>query len=99
MWQSLRFQGIIIFSDKAHGRRRSRELDEDNEANQVSTKDCASEVDGVECYYCHERDSHLSADCPNSNVTVELLNHKYKEFTANNVEADRLNRHKIYRIA
>ena len=87
------------FSDKAHSRRRSRELDEDNEANQVSTKDCASDVDGVECYYCHERDSHLSADCPNSNVTVELLNHKYKEFTANNVEADRLNRHKIYRIA
>ena len=85
--------------DKWQGRRRDREYDGDYGANKVSTDGKAFACDGLQCYFCHERDSHVSENCPNSTVTVQMLNNDYKLNAANNAEADRGNRNKTHRIA
>ena len=57
------------------------------------------EISNVQCYYCHERGTHVSAACPNSTVNVAMLNNNYKVNAANNAEADRMNPHKTFRFA
>ena len=88
----------VKFKDKDNRHRRSRDNDEDEQANEVSTSEGAFKLASIQCYFCHERESHVGSECPNVNVTVDLKNTKYQTNAADNAMADRVNPLKKYRI-
>ena len=62
----------VKFIDRSNRHRHSRDNDEDEQANEVSTSEGASTLAGIPCYFCHERESNVESECPNVNNTVDL---------------------------
>ena len=54
--------------------------------------------DSFQCFLCHQRNDHVSKDCPNADCEIQYINRKFEDFKAQNEVEDRANPQKKYRV-
>jgi len=77
--------------NRSHGKANNSGQDKaNNTAGNVNVNKSVGFADEciLECHFCHQRNGHTSADCPNTDVRIRHLNNKYKSFEAENNKYD-----------
>ena len=80
------------------GSKHNRDEQATEEANALTEASKDATTEGIECFICHQRDSHDSTDCPNGDAKIYMKNMEFKKFKVQNAKDDSLEPKKRWRV-